>query len=325
MRILVVDDDPVTRLSLETLLGRRGWDVLTAVDGEEAYEVLQREDAPRLAIVDWMMPGLSGPQLCRKLTASARGKQTHVIMLTGKRGKDDLVTGLEAGADDYVRKPFDIDELHARLRAAQRLIDLQTQLRSQAELDHLTGIYNRRAILDMLQRVLSDSAVEGTPVTIALVDVDRFKDVNDTRGHLVGDAALRAVARLLQDHVRPCDAVGRYGGEEFLLVLPRCGLADAFPVTERLRCHIARHSIATSAGPLSLTISVGIASGAGDAVDVEGLIFAADKALYQAKHSGRNRVLGALGLDRVPCTKSAQTLIAARPHYQVDRSAGSFR
>ena len=297
MRILIVDDDPVTRLTLEGTLSRRGWEVLTATDGEQAFEMLQREDAPKLAIVDWMMPGMSGPQLCRKLRETARGKQTHVVMLTGKRGKEDLLTGLEAGADDYVRKPFDIDELHARLRAAQRLIDLQAQLRSEANLDHLTGVANRHAVLETLGSVLANSAREGTPVSIGLVDVDRFKDVNDSYGHLVGDAALRAVARLLRDHLRPYDLVGRYGGEEFLIVLPKCGLADAFDVAERVRSCVARQSILTSAGPLSLTISVGVASGSGDVVDVEGMIFAADRALYAAKRSGRNRVRGALGLD----------------------------
>ena len=297
MRILIVDDDPVTRLALERMLTARGWDVTTAADGEQAYAILQREDAPELAIVDWMMPGMSGLELCRKLRETPRGKQTHVVMLTGKREKEDLLTGLEAGADDYLRKPCDIDELHARLRAAQRLIDLQSQLRSEANLDHLTGVANRHAVLETLGRVLSNSAREGTPASIALVDVDRFKDVNDCHGHLVGDAALRAVARLLRDHLRPYDVVGRYGGEEFMVVLPKCGLADAFDVADRVRSCVARQSILTSAGPLSLTISVGIASGSGDVVDAEGMIFAADKALYAAKRAGRNRVRGALGLN----------------------------
>jgi two-component system cell cycle response regulator len=303
MRILIADDDPVTLLALETLLTRRGWELITAVDGHQAYEILRRADAPKLAIVDWMMPGMSGPQLCRKLRESLQTKQTHIIMLTGKRGKEDVVIGLGAGADDYVRKPFDIDELHARLCAAQRLIDTQDQLRSAANLDHLTGILNRHAVLDVLRRVLTDAGGEGTPVSIALVDVDRFKDINDSYGHLVGDAALRTIAKLLGDNLRSYDVVGRYGGEEFLIVLPGCGMHDAFEVAERVRAHVARQSIATSAGALSLTISVGVASGAGDVVDVEGLIFAADKALYSAKHRGRNRVLGALGLDRVPCTE----------------------
>jgi diguanylate cyclase (GGDEF)-like protein len=313
MRILIADDDPVTRLTLETLLTRRGWEVITAVDGHEAHDVLRRADAPKLAIVDWMMPGMSGPQLCRKLRESLRTKQTHIIMLTGKRGKEDVVTGLGAGADDYVRKPFDIDELHARLCAAQRLIHLQEQLRSAADLDHLTGILNRHAVLNALRGVLADAKSEGTPVSIALVDVDRFKDINDSYGHLVGDAALRTIATLLGDHVRTYDVVGRYGGEEFLVVLPACGLQDAFEVAERMRAHVARQSIPTSAGPLSVTISVGVASGAGDVVDVTGLIFAADKALYKAKHRGRNRVLGALGLDRVPCSESEPLRALASP------------
>jgi two-component system cell cycle response regulator len=314
MRILIADDDPVTRLALETLLTRRGWELVTAIDGGEAYDILCRADAPKLAIVDWMMPFMSGPQLCRKLRESVQGKQTHIIMLTGKRGKEDVVTGLGAGADDYVRKPFEIDELHARLCAAQRIIELQEQLRSAANLDHLTGILNRRAVLDSLRSVLANAADEGTPVSIALIDVDRFKDINDAYGHLVGDAALRSIARLLNDHIRSYDVVGRYGGEEFLVVLPGCGLGDAFEVAERVRAYVARQSISTSAGALSLTISIGIASGAGDVVGVEGLIFAADKALYTAKNGGRNRVLGALGLECVPCSASepARAIAGAR-------------
>ena len=158
MKILVVDDDPVTRLTLESLLIRRGCEVVTDIDGEEAYELLQREDAPKLAIVDWMMPGMSGPELCRKLRESNDSRRTHVIMLTGKRGKEDLVTGLEAGADDYVRKPFDMDELYARVRAAQRLVSVQDQLRSQANSDDLTGLLNRAGILEVLRRALEHAA-----------------------------------------------------------------------------------------------------------------------------------------------------------------------
>jgi diguanylate cyclase (GGDEF)-like protein len=297
MRILVVDDDPITRLTLETLLAQRGCEVVTAIDGEEAYDLLQREDAPKLAIVDWMMPGMSGPELCRKLRESKDGRRTHVIMLTGKRAKEDLVTGLEAGADDYVRKPFDIDELYARVRAAYRLVTVQDQLRSQANKDDLTGLLNRAAILEFLRRALEQAARDDNTVSILLADVDRFKLINDTHGHPIGDNVLRQMGRLLQTPLRLYDAVGRYGGEEFLVVLPGCGGEAAVEVAERLRSHVCRRGIQTPAGALSITVSVGIATSAGGFLRVDDLILAADKALYRAKHAGRNCVAGPLTLE----------------------------
>ena len=289
MKILVVDDDPITRLALESLLAQRGYQVITAVDGEQAYELLQKEDAPRLAIVDWMMPGMSGVDLCRKLRDADSTSRTHVIMLTGKRSKEDLVAGLDAGADDYVRKPFDIDELHARLRAAQRLIGLQDHLRVRANVDELTGLLNRSAIRDVLRRLLAQAAREGTAVSVVLADIDNFKQLNDTHGHLAGDAALRRLAKLLGARLRPYDMAGRYGGEEFLIVLPGCGLEDACDVAERVRTYVASQAILTPAGSLKLTLSFGVASSVGDALELEELVRAADKALYQAKQAGRNR------------------------------------
>jgi diguanylate cyclase (GGDEF)-like protein len=300
MRILVVDDDPVTRLTLETLLARRGCEVVTAIDGEEAYELLQRADAPKLAIVDWMMPEMSGPELCRKLRESNDAPRTHVIMLTGRRGKEDLVTGLASGADDYVRKPFDIDELYARVRAAYRLVTVQDQLRSQANKDDLTGLLNRAAIMEFLRRALEQATRDDGAVSILLADVDRFKPINDTHGHLIGDSVLREMGKLLKRPLRLYDAVGRYGGEEFLVVLPGCGSEDAMDVAERLRSHICRRPIQTAAGALSITVSVGIATAAGDALQADDLILAADKALYQAKHAGRNRVAGPFPLEDCP-------------------------
>jgi two-component system, cell cycle response regulator len=291
MRILVVDDDPVTRLTLERMLARRGCEVITAVDGEEAYEILQHEDAPKVAIVDWMMPFMSGPQLCQKLRASRDEHRTYVIMLTGKRGKEDLVTGLEAGADDYIRKPFDFDELYARVRAAHRLISSQEQFRLQASRDDLTGIPNRAAILKVLRRSLAKARHGDTPVSIILADVDRFKQVNDTYGHMVGDAVLRRTATLLQSHLRHEDLVGRYGGEEFLIVLPGSDAQRAFDVAERVRTYVESQSITTSVAKLSLTVSLGIATTTGDILQSEELISAADEALYEAKHAGRNRAV----------------------------------
>ena len=290
MNILVADDDPVTRLALQTLLAERGFVVHTAIDGEQAFSILERDDAPRLAIVDWIMPGLNGLELCRKLRESGFRHRTHIVMLTVKQSTENLVAGLDAGADDYIRKPFDIDELHARLRAAQRVIAVQDQLRARAYVDDLTGVSSRYAIRDLLQKALAHAVREKSPVSIALMDVDRFKNVNDTYGHTVGDMALRGVAALIAPCLRTYDVVGRYGGEEFLIVFPGCGAEDALTLSERIRSHVGTQPITTTAGSLTLTVSLGIASSTDGDLGIDALISTADQALYRAKHAGRNRV-----------------------------------
>jgi diguanylate cyclase (GGDEF)-like protein len=299
MRILVVDDDTVTRVALDTLLTQRGCEVVTAPDAEAADEILQREDSPRLAIIDWGLPGMSGLELCRKLRDADTARRTHVIMLTVKTGTEDVVTGLNAGADDYVRKPFDIDELYARIRAAERLIGVEDELRIQANVDELTGLLSRSAILDVLRRALARGARDKTPLSILLADIDRFKHVNDTYGHAIGDAALRGIAELLNPGLRPYDEIGRYGGEEFLIVLPGCGAGEAHDVAERIRTYTEGHAIDTSAGSLELTVSIGAATAVGDGdVSIDDLIVTADRALYEAKDAGRNRVVGSTDFSR---------------------------
>ncbi|MGZ9005735.1 MAG: GGDEF domain-containing response regulator [Burkholderiales bacterium] len=296
MRILVVDDDAVTRVTLERLLTKRGCEVATAKDGLEAYEILHRDDAPKLAIVDWMMPGMDGLELCRKLRESGKAHYTYLVMLSGRREKEDFITGLQSGADDYVRKPYDIDELHARMMAAQRLVMVQEQLRNRANIDELTGILSRAAILDLLRREMSHASRDGSALSVVMADLDNFKQVNDTYGHVFGDAVLRRVAKLLGARLRPYDAVGRYGGEEFLLVLPGCNAAAALDVAERVRLNVASESIMSTTGPVKATVSLGIATldGHSNEVTADELILAADNALYRAKRGGRNRAAGSL-------------------------------
>jgi two-component system cell cycle response regulator len=289
MKILMADDDCVTRLALKTLLTTRGFDVHTAVDGEEAFRILQRDDAPRLAIVDWMMPRMDGVELCRALRDSGSRQRVHIIMLTGKRGSEDLVAGLDAGADDYMRKPFDIDELHARLRAAQRLIKIQEELRDRAAVDELTGISSRQAIRDVLRRALAHAVRENSSVSIALLDVDRFKNVNDTYGHPIGDMALRGAAALLGPCLRTYDVVGRYGGEEFLIVLPHSTLKAAGEQAERPCKYVRSLLIKSGDQQIAITVSIGIAQYRIHKEDWEALLNRADAALYQAKNSGRDR------------------------------------
>ena len=293
MRILVVDDDAVTRLALQSLFKRRGLEVIATTEGEQAYQILAQEDAPRIAIIDWALPGMSGLELCRKLKDLDRTRRTHVIMLTGNTDPEDVVAGLNAGADDYVRKPFDIDELYARVRAAARLIAMEDQLRLQADRDELTGVWSRSAILNELRQSLTRTSREETPLSIALTDVDHFKQINDRYGHGTGDVALRGIAKLLGESVRPTDFVGRYGGEEFLIVLPGCISSEAFEIAERIRKHTAEREIATSVGSLKLTVSIGVATAAAATQYIEQFINTADQALYRAKDAGRNCVIAA--------------------------------
>lgn len=307
MKILVADDDSITRLTLKTLLSRRGFDVLTASNGDEAYHILQQDDGPRLAIVDWIMPGMEGVELCRKLRESAKAAYVYVIMLSARGERGDLIAGMEAGADDYVSKPFDIEELHVRVRAGARIVALQEQLRIQASEDELTGVFNRAAITAILRRELSHALREHKPLAIVLADLDNFKDVNDTHGHPVGDAVLREVSRLLGERLRPYDAMGRYGGEEFLMVLPGCSVEAALEVSNRVRCSVADHPVATPVGPMAITVSMGIAAIDTQTYELDDLILEADKALYRAKRAGRNRVEVAV---TVSDTRSEQPALA---------------
>jgi diguanylate cyclase (GGDEF)-like protein len=289
-KVLVADDDSVTRSVLKGLLGKRGYEVIVAQDGLDAYDILQSPDAPALAIIDWMMPRLDGIELCRKLRQSPRHAFIYIVMLSGRREKQDFITGLEAGADDYVGKPFDIDELHARMRAGQRVLACYEHLRSQANEDDLTGLFNRGAITEVLRRELEHASRDGTPTSLILADVDHFKQVNDAYGHGTGDVVLRELARILQSSIRTYDVAGRFGGEEFMIVVPGCELSRAVQVAERLRRAVGRQPIGTDEGALPITISLGVACSEGLEIEQAALIEATDMALYRAKRGGRNRV-----------------------------------
>ena len=231
-QILIADDSPVSRRLLEAVLRSWGYAVTTVPSGTAAWEVLQRPDAPRLAILDWMMPGHSGPEVCalvRQRQLEPNSVYTYIILLTSRNEKEDLIAGMEAGADDYLIKPFDNNELKVRLGPGQRIVHLQRQLieaqdalREQATRDSLTRLWNRHAIWEILTRELARSQREGVPLGLVLGDLDHFKQVNDTFGHMAGDAVLREISIRLNTSIRSYDAAGRYGGEEFLIVLPGC-------------------------------------------------------------------------------------------------------
>src|SRR5271169_2415377 len=245
MRILIADDSIVSRHLLEATLRKWGYEIAIACDGLEAWNILQEDNAPRLAILDWVMPGLTGPEVCKRVRENLRDKEasyTYILLLTSKSQREDLIEGMESGADDYLTKPFDQHELKVRLRAGTRIIDLQRELvaakdalREQATKDFLTRIWNRSSILDILQRELTRGARENRPVGVVLADLDHFKGVNDTYGHFAGDAVLREFTRRMQGSIRPYDAIGRYGGEEFLVVLPGSDDANTAAQAERMR------------------------------------------------------------------------------------------
>ncbi len=298
MKILVADDDAVTRKLLKAGLTRWGYEVILCSDGAKAWQVLQEETAPNLLLVDWVMPGMDGVELCRRVRTLARQPYVYIILLTGRGTKEDVVVGLEAGADDYLTKPFEPNELKVRLRAGARIVQLQEDLTSalqeskfEASHDPLTQIWNRAGIMGIIEKELARARREGTYLGVVIADIDHFKRVNDRFGHLAGDAVLREVARRVSKSVRIHDSVGRYGGEEFLVCLPRCNVKDAASMAERLRLAVGGESIASPEGLFDVTISLGVASTEqGMNRSVESLVRSADTALYRAKNNGRNRV-----------------------------------
>ena len=298
MKILIADDSIVSRHLLEATLHRWGYDVVAACDGLEALETLQQPNAPSLAILDWMMPGLTGPEVCKRIRQRAHEPYTYILLLTSKSLKEDLIEGMEAGADDYVTKPFDRHELQVRLRAGKRLVDTQAELlaarealREQATMDSLTHIWNRNSILEILGRELARGAREQSSLGVMIVDLDRFKNVNDQHGHLAGDAVLREAARRIQSGMRQYDSIGRYGGEEFLILLPGCDPINSLNQAERLRKHLAQHHMHVNELTLPITASFGVTSVPCTAgPSPENVIRRADEALYLAKKLGRNRV-----------------------------------
>lgn len=296
-RILIAEDDPISRRMLQAFLVKWGYEVEAVVDGIDALAALQKPGAPQLAVLDWMMPGLEGPQVCRQVRELADRPYTYILLLTARGQKDDLLRGLESGADDYLTKPFDAQELRARLRVGERILDLQRnlivareELRFRATHDLLTGIPNRTMVMEAAQRESARQIREGGAFSVLILDLDHFKSVNDTHGHLCGDQVLREAARRIARCVRTYDTVGRYGGEEFLVVAPTTDGAGALALAERIRQAIEQPPIETDAGPVAVTASCGVASSGGtNAIAASDLLKIADEALYRAKAGGRNR------------------------------------
>lgn len=265
MRILIAEDDSLSRTLLERTLQRAGYEVIATEDGARALQELDKEDPPRHALLDWIMPGLNGAEFCRELRTRKNKPYTYPILLSSKESKQDIVQGVESGADDYLTKPFDAEELKARLRACQRILDLEDRLvegresmRFQANHDLLISLWNRSVIVELLLREVHRYRRERT-TAVLMCDIDHFKSVNDSLGHAAGDDVLREVSRRLRTSVRSYDMVGRYGGEEFLVVLNKCDPASAVHRTENLRQSIFSRPIHLASSQLTVRITLGLA------------------------------------------------------------------
>jgi two-component system, cell cycle response regulator len=321
-RILIAEDDPVSRRVLQAFLAKWGFEVVSALDGAEAARILATEDAPQLAILDWMMPGIEGPQVCRRVRERTDRPYTYILLLTARTQKEDVFLGLESGADDYLTKPFDAQELRARLHVGQRILGLQSgliaareELRFQATHDPLTDLWNHAVVIDAMDREVSRQIREGGSFGIILLDLDHFKRVNDTYGHLAGDAVLKETARRITASVRPYDIVGRYGGEELLIVVPSCDGPDVMRLAERIRDAIGSVPFNTDAGAIHVTASCGVCvGGRNKSLDSQALLQMADQALYRAKRNGRNRSELARVPDLPGSGPSSTTAKASTPH-----------
>jgi diguanylate cyclase (GGDEF)-like protein len=295
--IAIVDDDAAIRRLVRLFLTRSGYEVMEFAAGEEARR--QLHSAPwDLAILDRRLPDMDGVVLCHELKSDPELRNRYIIMLTGEADQEDKVEGLDLGADDYITKPFQAAELLARIRAAKRIIDLQKELmetNKRLELlsitDGLTKLYNHRYFQDEMARAFEESQRYQRPLSLAIIDIDFFKKVNDSYGHAVGDDVLKAVAKVFQESIRSTDLAARYGGEEFAVLMPETDLDDAMTFAEKIRTLIETTPFPTAVGPLGVTVSIGLASVPRTKIRAaKELVIAADKALYRAKRGGRNQV-----------------------------------
>jgi two-component system, cell cycle response regulator len=297
MAVLIAEDDLTSRVLLEKAVIQWGFEAVSVKNGNEALKKLEEPDSPKLALLDWMMPGMDGVEVCRKVKATEAKVPPYLILVTARDQKSDIVTGLNAGADDYVTKPFNNSELQARLEVGKRMVELQSKLyetmqrlEELALTDPLTGMPNRRAILDILEKEMSRSQRTNRALLIALIDVDHFKEVNDHWGHLAGDLVLKECVQRLRNHLRRYDSVGRLGGDEFLVVIPETEVDSTPEILQRLCRIVAETPVCICEGEIAVTISQGVAKWT-DNISLDDLLKRADEALYLAKKQGRNQTV----------------------------------
>jgi len=304
MNILIAEDDAPTRKMLCSLLSSWGYSVIEACDGDEAWRILCAAEHPHLVVLDWMMPGIQGTDIVRRLR-QAEGEAPHyVIIMTAANSKNFAAMALDSGADDFISKPFNVNELRARIAVGcrvntlnQALADKLHKLEAASEIisrlartDDLTGLHNRRSFNELFSLALSAARRHGHPLSLIVIDLDHFKDVNDTYGHSVGDLVLKKFAELLKSMVRDEDVVARWGGEEFIILLSHTASDAAAALAERIRYGFEHDPC--SATPFAVTASFGVAQ-LQDGEQEDALIRRADSALYRAKREGRNRVVTA--------------------------------
>lgn len=294
MKIMIVEDDATTRCILENFLIKWGYEVIPAIDGSAAWEIMQNPEAPNLVISDWMMPCMDGVELCEKIRALEKAEYTYFILLTTKTEKKDIIEGLESGADDFIVKPFDHEELKSRVKIGKRIIRLEQKIIQIANTDYLTGVFNRRAFMKRLEQEVNRSVRHNKGFSLIITDIDHFKNINDSHGHQAGDLVLQKFAGKLSEISRSYDFVGRYGGEEFIICLPETSAEQAGLIAERMRWEIAGFEMNlpdNASKTVRVTASFGIASCVMNCVgNIDSIIKMADDALYKAKVEGRNRV-----------------------------------
>jgi diguanylate cyclase (GGDEF)-like protein len=309
MRILVAEDDVISRRILLASLRQWGHEVVIAENGDEAWSILQDEDAPSVAILDWMMPGLDGIEICRRVRKGFPEKSIYIILLTAISRKEGLVEGLEAGADDYVTKPFDRHELRVRLQAAARIVELQASLRQrvceleaaigerqQAEealrkvslTDHLTGLYNHRGFFNLAEHHARMARRTRERSLLIYADMDGLKEINDTLGHNKGSEAIAALADILRRTFRDEDIVARLGGDEFAILAPNMALRNSSKIVQRLQRNLDEYNQRNHEFHLSL--SVGMVEIDHDShLGIEDQIAQADRAMYRDKRGKKGR------------------------------------
>ncbi len=298
MKVLIAEDELVSRKLLESTLKKWGYNVVSVENGKKAWEIIQKKDAPRLLILDWMMPEMDGIEVIRHLRSREDPFYSYVILLTSKTERKDIIEGLSSGADDYLAKPFDSNELKQRILVGRRILELLTELSKareilarKASIDSLTSLYNRGAIIELLEKEIYRSKRENNLLGVIMLDLDHFKRVNDTFGHMAGDAVLREAAKRLSKVIRPYDYAGRYGGEEFLIVMPGCSFKNTRSRAEEILSQIRDPKMNIPEGILQITASIGyVSTELLDDFNPRLLIQMADSALYEAKSAGRNRI-----------------------------------
>jgi two-component system cell cycle response regulator len=291
MKVCIVEDDFTFRTMLTGFLKSWGYEPVAVEDGEKAWELLQRKDAPKLILIDWNIPQISGLELTERIRALNDYSPPFIILVTGNSEKESIVAGLNAGANDYIFKPCPGEVLRARINNGRRMLELQESLQFESSHDSLTGILNRRAILAVIAKELARAKRKKEFFVVGFCDIDHFKKINDVYGHLVGDEVLCGFVRIVKESLREYDTIGRWGGEEFLLILPLLTDENTLPLFERIRYLVESSPIETRAGNIQITVSIGVAMVNGEET-VDEIVSTVDRNMYQAKKAGRNRIYG---------------------------------